>query len=486
VLSTEAGPSYEVTLPIAETAQIRAVAICGELTAEDNLSVTPPDCCPAPEISLDIDGQPTCSDDGLSYTFSFSVDPVADSVFINGVLSTEAGPSYEVTLPIAETAQIRAVAICGELTAEDNLSVTPPDCCPAPEISLDIDGQPTCSDDGLSYTFSFSVDSVADSVFINGVLSTEAGPSYEVTLPIAETAQIRAVAICGELTAEDNLSITPPNCPDCTLEVGITTAASTVCPERELCTTLTAIVSEGQPEYQYAWTDEQETVIGTADTLEVCLPGTYFIEVMDQDSCIATDSITITEDCPVCDITAEIVASNASLTDCDQVLTAEIQGGTAPFTYSWTKDGQVFGNTESITVTGMTGNYVLTVTDAENCEAVSTITITPCCPSQATVRESLFLPNAFSPNNDGVNDDLRFVIQNTETGNPLADLDATVYIFNRWGEKLKTFESFKDTWDGTFRGKILPPDVYGYYFIIRCSTSGEVVLEEKGNITILK
>ncbi len=486
VLSTETGPSYSVTLPIAETAIIRAVAICGELTAEDNLTVTPPDCCPAPEISIDIDGQPTCSEDGLSYSFSFSVDPVADSVFINGVLSTEAGPSYSVTLPIAETAIIRAVAICGELTAEDNLTVTPPDCCPAPEISIDIDGQPTCSEDGASYSFSFSVDPVADSVFINGVLSTEAGPSYSVTLPIAETAIIRAVAICGELTAEDNLTVNPPDCclppvieldvdgqPVCSVDRLSYSFSFSVDPAADSVFINGVLSTETGPSYSVTLPIEE-----SASIRAVVICG----ELTAEDNLVVTPP-----DCPVCDITTEISPSNASLTDCDQILTANIQGGTAPFRYSWTKDGQPFGgDTESINVTGMAGNYILTVTDDENCEAVSTITITPCCPSQATVRESLFLPNAFSPNNDGINDDLRFVIQNTETGNPLADLDATVYIFNRWGEKLKTFESFKDTWDGTFRGKILPPDVYGYYLIIRCSTSGEIVLEEKGNITILK
>ncbi len=219
-LSTEAGPNYTVTLPIAETAVIRAVKVCDDLTAEDNLTVTPPTCpdpCPTPAITIDVDGQPTCSEDGTMYTFSFTVDPVADSLFINGELSTEAGPNYTVTLPIAETAVIRAVKVCDDLIAEDNLTVTPPTCpdpCPTPAITIDVDGQPTCSEDGTMYTFSFTVDPVADSLFINGELSAEAGPNYTVTLPIAETAVIRAVKVCDDLIAEDNLTVTPPTCPD--------------------------------------------------------------------------------------------------------------------------------------------------------------------------------------------------------------------------------------------------------------------------------
>ena len=143
------------------------------------------------------------------------------------------------------------------------------------------------------------------------------------------------------------------------------------------------------------------------------------------------------------------------------------------------------GNSESINVTGETGNYVLTVEDVEKCDATDLIRITPCCPDPQTVEDLVFFPNGFSPNGDGINDVLRFTVEVFESGNPLADLDATVVIYNRWGEILFRFESFEDFWDGTFRGELLPPDVYGYYLQLQCASTGEVVMERRGNITIL-
>ncbi|MEL7425354.1 MAG: gliding motility-associated C-terminal domain-containing protein [Bacteroidota bacterium] len=57
-------------------------------------------------------------------------------------------------------------------------------------------------------------------------------------------------------------------------------------------------------------------------------------------------------------------------------------------------------------------------------------------------------------------------------------------IYNRWGEQV--FESFSqdDGWDGTFEGKALSPDVYGYYLEVSCFGGEEY--RSRGNITLLR
>ena len=59
-----------------------------------------------------------------------------------------------------------------------------------------------------------------------------------------------------------------------------------------------------------------------------------------------------------------------------------------------------------------------------------------------------------------------------------------VAVYNRWGQKI--FESNDQTigWDGTFQGKALPPDVYGYYVTLVCDDGSR--LFKKGNLTLLK
>ncbi|MEM9836403.1 MAG: gliding motility-associated C-terminal domain-containing protein, partial [Bacteroidota bacterium] len=95
------------------------------------------------------------------------------------------------------------------------------------------------------------------------------------------------------------------------------------------------------------------------------------------------------------------------------------------------------------------------------------------------VPERVYLPNAFSPNGDNINDRLRvrseFITQIEEF---------ELMIFNRWGQQM--YRSFDPlgSWDGSFDGEQLPPDVYGYYLRVICPDGEELV--QKGNITLLR
>ncbi len=101
--------------------------------------------------------------------------------------------------------------------------------------------------------------------------------------------------------------------------------------------------------------------------------------------------------------------------------------------------------TRSITVNTV-GSYWV---KASRCNDVyDTLTIT-------TVDFSDFtLPNAFSPNGDGINDLFPLLDDRVD--------EYELFIYNRWGEKM--FETQQsDLWDGTFRGERLPA---GVYFVI--------------------
>jgi gliding motility-associated-like protein len=67
------------------------------------------------------------------------------------------------------------------------------------------------------------------------------------------------------------------------------------------------------------------------------------------------------------------------------------------------------------------------------------------------------VPTAFSPNGDGTND--TWVIRNIEVYK-----DATVEVFNRWGEQVLNVKEYKNDWKGNFNGKSLPDGTY-YYII---------------------
>jgi uncharacterized repeat protein (TIGR01451 family) len=126
----------------------------------------------------------------------------------------------------------------------------------------------------------------------------------------------------------------------------------------------TANVSGGTPDYTYLWSDGQTTQIATG-----LAAGTYEVTVTDANGCEITESITITQ--PE-DILLSTATTNANCSDSnDGTATVTATGGTEPYSYLWS-DGQ----TTQTAIGLAAGDYSVTVTDANGCEATATVTIT--------------------------------------------------------------------------------------------------------------
>jgi gliding motility-associated-like protein len=113
--------------------------------------------------------------------------------------------------------------------------------------------------------------------------------------------------------------------------------------------------------------------------------------------------------------------------------------------------------------------YTLDVIDDNTCEASGSIKITV---SGGTTK--ILVPNAFSPNGDGIND--TWIISNLSTYP-----GATVQVFNRYGQLVFHSENANKAWDGTYNGKPLP--VGTYYYIIDLKNNEKKVA---GSVTIFK
>lgn len=86
------------------------------------------------------------------------------------------------------------------------------------------------------------------------------------------------------------------------------------------------------------------------------------------------------------------------------------------------------------------------------------------------------VPNAFSPNGDGVNDFVKV------EGKGIVEL--TFRIFNRWGEKVYETHDIHEGWDGVYKGVLQEMDVFTYAVDATFINGKTVAL--KGNITLLK
>jgi len=95
------------------------------------------------------------------------------------------------------------------------------------------------------------------------------------------------------------------------------------------------------------------------------------------------------------------------------------------------------------------GQFVLSVLDEHFCYHQDTIELLPSCPAE------LYLPNAFSPNGDGVND--RFYAY----GNDVRLFQ--FQIFNRWGAVVFESDNMLLGWDGDFESQAMPIGIYTYW-----------------------
>ncbi|PIF29819.1 putative secreted protein (Por secretion system target) [Flavobacterium sp. 9] len=137
----------------------------------------------------------------------------------------------------------------------------------------------------------------------------------------------------------------------------------------------TATVTGGTGLYTYSWAPSG----GTAATATGLSAGTYIVTVTDANSCTTTQSVTITQP-------TALVASIGSKTDvtCNGLsngsATVNATGGTGTYTYSWSPTGGT-----AATATGLSaGTYIATVTDANNCTATQSFTITEPTPLTAS------------------------------------------------------------------------------------------------------
>ena len=118
---------------------------------------------------------------------------------------------------------------------------------------------------------------------------------------------------------------------------------------------------------------------------------------------------------------------------------------------------------------------VLVATDARGCTATDALAI------RLKDASSIFIPNAFTPNGDGYNDD--FVV----FGGAFVERIELLRIFDRWGELVHQKTDFAPNtpaWDGLFREKRAISDVYVYYTQIRMR--GGELRTLTGDITLLR
>lgn len=216
-------------------------------------------------------------------------------------------------------------------------------------------------------------------------------------------------------------------------------------------------ITGGTPTYVTTWSDGQVTQNATG-----LAAGTYSYTVVDDHQCAVSDTIEIFEPTAV-----EISAETSDVTCLDQsngAIFVVASGGVAPYDYVW-NTGAIVPNIGDLDA----GIYTLTVTDANACVSDYSFEIF------GSDADCIFIPNTITPNGDDYND--TWIIENIELYP-----NASVKVFNKWGNKVYDSGALYEPWNGEHKGAPLPSEVY-FYIITLGNDSGN---EYTGTITIIR
>jgi gliding motility-associated-like protein len=198
------------------------------------------------------------------------------------------------------------------------------------------------------------------------------------------------------------------------------------------------------------------------NSFQTGLPGIYTVTATSSQGCTARDTFNLDF---ANRITINAIASDTVLT-CDETIELNVTGADSYFWQPAT--GLNDQNSNNPVVEGIRNSILYVVTGTKgNCTAIDSVNIAfEAC-------SDIYIPNAFSPNGDGVNDIFRVLGSNIKEFN--------LRIYNRWGTLLFETGQVDAGWDGKYNEKDVTAGVYVWLLDAK-DTNGKV-LNFNGNFS---
>lgn len=215
-------------------------------------------------------------------------------------------------------------------------------------------------------------------------------------------------------------------------------------------------VSGGVTPFSFLWSNGSST-----QNIENVHAGFYDVEIVDSNGCFRRVETTINQPDSI-----EINTSAVHLSCKDHYngkIFTDVEGGIPPYQYEWS-NGLTTQKIEMLEV----GMYSVTIIDDHDCPMTEQVEIT------VPINGCIAIPNAFTPNGDGLND--VWDIQNYYL---YPDID--VMVFNKEGYLVFHDTGYENAWDGTFNDNGVAPGTY--YYIINLNNGDPTY---KGIVTILR
>ncbi len=295
---------------------------------------------------------------------------------------------------------------------------------------------------------------------------------------------INLPAALGETVVSDDPATIQPYDPT-TVTITQATPRATMMPDTLVCEgqSLT-LLAEGDPAWTFHWSGPDNFYVEEAAPT-VDLPAgqdsVYYYFHQQLGECAVVDSVLVR----VTALPEPTVASDTTITLGDSAPLAPTSAPNSELTYRWLpSEGLSCSDCANpIASPVATTDYEVTVSNALGCTRsaqvqvqVEELTIEP----EPTPRGGVHLPNAFSPNDDGLND-IFMPVANQQVVFRLLE------VYNRWGEQVFRNDNFSSSdqssgWDGTYRGQRVVAGTYTFRLI---ATEEEKSREYRGKLHLI-
>lgn len=189
--------------------------------------------------------------------------------------------------------------------------------------------------------------------------------------------------------------------------------------------------------------------------------GNYSVNVRDQNGCVGEDFMKITD---IKSLPKNFLSADTVLCQYSSIQLSSLKTFNS---YAWST-----GSMLRYIDIDKPGIYWLKVEDSFGCIGIDSIKILP-----KECLSGVFIPNAFSPNNDGKNDIFK----------PMVFGNVSQYrfsIYNRWGEKIFETSDPQKGWDGKIRSISIQSS--SYVWVCQYKLEGEETKVEKGTVNLIR
>jgi gliding motility-associated-like protein len=234
--------------------------------------------------------------------------------------------------------------------------------------------------------------------------------------------------------------------------------------------TTPAVRSSVAPNAEFTYWKDADATTPLNTPTAITESGTYYIKCTNTSGCFTIKPVQVTiSPSPSFIITNPPAVKYPGTVN---IITA-VSGGTS-LSYSYWQDSAATKRVTNPATIEKDGTYYIKAVNSIGCSIIKPVTVTIIPPPEP----GIIAPNAFSPNNDGVNDLFKPEVVGVVTTN-------YVTIFNRYGQQVFATKSLTNYWDGTADGKPLPLGTY-YWVFEGHDTYRNKKVTKSGSVTIIK